>query len=178
LPAAQGPKPGVFEPQGNGDSAAVERCGAQHALARLEQQEEESFLRLQSALRNGDRFEIDACQTYWPKVAETLRRLDLSIELARRDAEEQVTKRLACDVALAIADWLRISFAVFLSSEARPLMGIRDVGEWKHYAFERFRSILHLTVRNALKTNSPIPGWATSKVVESWNIPTLDADGN
>jgi len=57
-------------------------------------------------------------------------------------------------------------------------MGIRDVGEWKHYAFERFRSILHLTVRNALKTNSPIPGWAASKVVESWNIPTLDADGN
>jgi hypothetical protein len=38
--------------------------------------------------------------------------------LARRDAEEQVPKRLACDIALYISDWLRISFAVFLSSEA------------------------------------------------------------
>jgi hypothetical protein len=76
--------------------------------------------------------------------------LDLAVELARR---EHVPKRLACDSALAIADRLRISFALFLSSEARPLMGIRDVGEWKHYAFERFRAILHLTVRNSLKTN-------------------------
>jgi hypothetical protein len=81
-----------------------------------------------------------------------------------------VPKRLACDVALAIADWLRISFAIFLSSEARPLMGIRDVGEFKHYAIERFRSILHLTVRNSLSTRSPIPGWAAEKVKESWNV--------
>jgi hypothetical protein len=90
--------------------------------------------------------------------------------LGRRDAEEQVPKKLACDVALAIADWLRISFTVFLSSEARPLMGIRDVGEWKAYAIERFRSILHLTVRNSLKTQSPIPDWAAEKVKESWNV--------
>ena len=74
--------------------------------------------------------------------------------------------------------WLRISFAVFLSSETLPLMGLRFPGEFKYYAFERFRSILHLTVLNSLKTNSPIPEWAASKVTESWNIPTLDADGN
>jgi hypothetical protein len=49
-------------------------------------------------------------------------------------------------------------------------MGIRDLGEWKHYAFERFRSILHLKVRNSLKTNSPIPEWAAQKVKESWNV--------
>jgi hypothetical protein len=81
-----------------------------------------------------------------------------------------VPKKLACDVALVIADWLRISFALFLSSEARPLMGIRDVGEFKHYAIERFRSILHLTVHNSLSTNSPIPDWAAQKVKESWNV--------
>jgi hypothetical protein len=107
-----------------------------------------------------------------------LRRLDLAVELARRDSEEMVPKRLACDIALAISDWLRISFAVFLSSETLPLMGLRSPGEFKHYAFERFRSILHMTLRNSLKTNGPIPDWAASKVVESWNIPTLDVDGN
>jgi hypothetical protein len=73
-------------------------------------------------------------------------------------------------LALYVSDWLRIAFAQFLSSEARPLMGIRDVGEWKYYAIERFRSILHLTVRNSLKTNSPIPPWAAEKVKESWNV--------
>jgi hypothetical protein len=87
--------------------------------------------------------------------------LDVSIEQARRDAKEQVPKRLACDVAVAISDWLRISFAVFLSSETIPLMGLRSLGEFKHYAFERFRSILHITVKNSLKTRSPIPDWAT-----------------
>jgi len=67
---------GALEPQGNGDAAAAGRRGAQHTLSRLEAQEEESFRRLQVALQGGDRFEIDACQTYWLKVAETLRRLD------------------------------------------------------------------------------------------------------
>ena len=34
------------------------------------------------------------------------------------------------------------------------------------------------TVRNNLKTRSPIPDWAASKVAESWNVPTSDADRN
>src|SRR5215471_18778098 len=35
-PAARHREAGAFEPQGNGDSAAAGRRGAQHALARLE----------------------------------------------------------------------------------------------------------------------------------------------
>jgi len=53
-------------------------------------------------------------------------------------------------------------------------MGIRDDGEWKHYAIERFKSILYLTVRSSLKTRSPIPDWAASKVTESWNVTISD----
>ena len=49
-------------------------------------------------------------------------------------------------------------------------MGIRDVGQWKYYALERFKGILDLTVHNSLKTNSPIPGWAAEKIKESWNV--------
>ena len=58
----------------------------------------------------------------------------------------------------------------FLSSEGRPLQGIKVVGEWMLYAFERFKGILDLTVRNSLKTNSPIPSWVAEKVKESWNV--------
>jgi hypothetical protein len=144
--------------------------GAAWALRRLETSEEEAYRRLQVALERGDQFQIQAAQEFWLRCSETLRRLDISIELARRDAEEMVPKRLACDVAVAISDWLRISFAVFLSSETLPLMGLRSPGEFKHYAIERFRSILHLTVRNSLSTRSPIPPWAAEKVVESWNV--------
>ena len=50
------------------------------------------------------------------------------------------------------------------------LMGIRDFGEWKAYASQRFVGILHITVRNSLATRSPIPDWAAEKVRESWNV--------
>jgi hypothetical protein len=49
-------------------------------------------------------------------------------------------------------------------------MGIKDVGEWKHYAVQRFKGIIDLTVRNSLGTQSAIPDWAAAKIKESWNV--------
>jgi hypothetical protein len=72
-------------------------------------------------------------------------------------------RQMASDVALYISDWFRISFMIFLSSESRTLMGIKDTGEWKNHAVQAFKSILHLTVRNSLKTQSPIPDWGLQK---------------
>jgi hypothetical protein len=129
-------------------------------------------------LAGGNPVAIAAAEDFWLKCSETLRRLDLAVEVARRSEEEQIPKKSGADVALYISDWLRIAFMQFLSSEAKALMGIKEVGQWKAYAFARFKGILALTVRNSLKTNSPIPDWAASKVVESWNIPILDADRN
>jgi hypothetical protein len=96
--------------------------------------------------------------------------LDLAVEVARRQEEAQVPLKTAQAAVLSVSDWLRIAFAQFLSSEVRMLMGCKEVGEFKAYAFERFKSILHLTVRDSLKTNSPIPDWAAEKVKESWNV--------
>jgi hypothetical protein len=90
------------------------------------------------------------------RCSETLRRLDLAVEVARRQEETQVPLRVAEDTITAATDWMQISFAVFLSSEGLALMGIRDFGQWKAYAIERFKGILDLTVKNSLKTQSPI----------------------
>jgi hypothetical protein len=49
------------------------------------------------------------------------------------------------------------------------LIGIKDLGEWKKYAVERFKGILDLTVRSSLQTKSPIPEWAADKVRQAWN---------
>src|SRR6516164_9525972 len=166
------------EPSGNGELPPAGKRGAQHALERLERVEEESHRRLEAALHRGNPLESQSAQDFWLRTAETLRRLDLAVEIARRQEETQVPLRLARDVALYISDWLRISFIIFLSSESRTLMGIKDTGQWKAHAITAFKSILHLTVRNSLKTCSPIPSWAVSKVTESWNIPTLDEDRN
>jgi hypothetical protein len=163
--------PNSVEPPGNAELPPAGKKGAAAALERLEIAEERAHARLEVALTRCDPVQVQACQDFWLKCSETLRRLDLAVELARRDAEEQVPKKLACDVALYISDSLRISFMIFLSSESRTLMGIKDTGQWKAHAISAFKSILHLTVRNSLKTNSPIPDWAAEKVKESWNVP-------
>jgi hypothetical protein len=149
---------------------AIGRKGAQFALQRLEIEEAQLHARLQQALASRNQFEIEQAQMFWVRCVESLRKLDLSVELGRRYLEEMVPKRLACDIALYISDWLRISFMIFLSSESRTLMGIKDTGQWKAHAIAAFKGILDLTVKNSLKTNSPIPPWAAKEVMESWNV--------
>jgi hypothetical protein len=89
------------EPAGKVTLAPAGRKGAAAALERLETAEERAHARLEAALVRGDQMQIQACQDFWLKCSETLRRLDLAVELARRDTEEQVSKKLACDVTLA-----------------------------------------------------------------------------
>jgi len=146
------------------------RRGAAAALERLEKQEEESHRRLERARAAGDPFQIQAAQEFWLKCSETLRRLDLAVEVARRSEEEQIPLKKAQAAVLFAAEWFRIAFMQFLSSEAKPLMGIKDVGEWKAYAFSRFKGILDLTVINAAKTNSAIPDWANDQIKTAWNV--------
>jgi hypothetical protein len=165
-----GPAAGEVEGNGNDELPPAGPKRAQHALARLELEEAEAHRRLQLVLGRGNSVEIESAQQFWVRCVESLRKLDLSIELARRDAEQQVPLRQASDVALFISDWLRISFMLWLSSESRVLMGFQSVGEFKNHAVTTFRSILHLTVKSSLKTRSPIPDWAAEKVKESWNV--------
>jgi len=153
-----------------GELPPLGRRGAAAALERLEETEERAHARLLAAMQRGNASQVQDLQDFWLKCSETLRKLDLAVEMARRDAEEQVPKKLAEDVSLFVAEWLRIAFAQFLSSEARALMAIRDVEEWKSYAIARFKGILDLTVKSSLQTRSPIPDWAASKIREAWNV--------
>jgi hypothetical protein len=151
-----------------GDLPPPGRRGAAAALERLEETEERAHARLLVAMEKGNPFQVQELQDFWLKCSETLRKLDLAIEMARRDAEEQIPKKLAEDLSLFIAEWLRIALAQFLSSEASTLMGIKVLDEWKAYAAQRFRGILEMTVKASLKTHSPIPNWAAAKVVQPW----------
>jgi hypothetical protein len=87
-----------------------------------------------------------------------------------------VSLKEAQDTVLAVCEWLRIAYMVFLSSEGKTLMGIRDYGAWKEYSARRFVGILHLTVMNADRTNSPIPTWAKSMIQIGWNIEGLASE--
>jgi hypothetical protein len=133
--------------------------------------EEESHRRFLEAQAAGDVLAVQAAQDFWLKCSESLRKLDLSVEVSRRQAEVQIPLRQAEDAVLFAAEWMRIAFMQFLSSEGKSLMGIRDFGEWKHYAVERFRGVLNLTVLSADKTRSAVPTWAKERIREAWNVP-------
>jgi hypothetical protein len=97
--------------------------------------------------------------------------LDLSIETERRVAAEQVPKQQIVGVSSQISEWLRTAFAQFLSCESDNLTATDNVGEFKAYAIDRFKRILHTVVKTSLKTDSSMPAWAAEKVVEAWNVP-------
>jgi hypothetical protein len=150
----------------------VGKRGAAAALQRLEEIEERAHARLIRAIELGNPFQVKSAQEFYLRSSETLRRLDLAVETERRTALEQIPMRQIEDISLQIATWLRLSFERFLNAESRGLMGIKDLGEFKFSAIERFKGLLHATVKASLKTD-PIPDWAAVKVIEAWNVPTL-----
>jgi hypothetical protein len=79
---------------GNGDLGPIGKKGAAAALERLEQAEERAHARLEAALGHGNPVEIAAAQDFWLKCSETLRRLDLAVEIARRQEETLVPLRV------------------------------------------------------------------------------------
>jgi hypothetical protein len=101
----------------------VGRRGAAAALQRLEEIEERAHAHLMRAKENGNQFQVMAAQEFYLRTSETLRRLDLAVETERRNAEEQIPKKHAEAVSLYVAEWLRIAFAQFLSSESRQSDG-------------------------------------------------------
>jgi hypothetical protein len=165
----------VAEPQSDLNSielAPVGRRGAAAALQRLEEIEERAHARLMRAIENGNQFQIKNAQEFYLRTSETLRKLDLAVETERRAAEEQIPLRQVESVAAQISTWLRVTFEQFLNAESPGLMSIKDLGEFKFSAIERFRGILHATVKSSRRTDPLIPEWAAVQVIEGWNIPT------
>ena len=130
-------------------------------MERLEAIEERAYARLMRAIEAGNPFQVKGCQEFYLRASETLRRLDLAAETERRTALEQIPLRQIEDIAAQISTWLRTAFEQFLGAESPSLMAMTDLGEFKFLAIERFRGILHTVVKSSLKTNSPIPSWAS-----------------
>jgi hypothetical protein len=66
-PAARVQEPGAFGPQGNAQAAALGRGRRAMGSGAVGTTTGRMFRWLQSASQGGDRFEVDACQTYWLK---------------------------------------------------------------------------------------------------------------
>ena len=151
----------------------VGRRGAAAALARLEEIEERAHARLMQAIEIGNPLQVKACQEFYLRSSETLRRLDIAIQIERRKLGETVSKQLVESVSTQISEWLRLAFNQFLIAESESLMDLNDLGEFKAHAIDHFRGILHATVKARLKTDPQIPPWAAAQVIEAWNVPVF-----
>jgi len=78
--SADGDSVPIVSNDGNGGAAA--------ALRRLEREEVSAYGRLQSAIASGDPLAAKSERDAWLKVSESLRKYDLAIEQARREAGE------------------------------------------------------------------------------------------
>ena len=145
----------------------------------LETAEERAHARLEAALVGGEPIQVQACQEFWLKCSETcsetLRRLDLAVELARRPSqEEQIPLRSAQEVVTFVSEWLRISIVTLLrlvSAEGVTLAaGFKTIGELKVYFIERLKGVMFLTLQNACKTNSPVPPWALERIRTAFSV--------
>ena len=154
----------------NGEILPEGRKGAAAALMRLEAEEAQSYGRLRQALASGNQVEVEQCQLFWVRCVESLRKLDLSVELVRRSEESMISLREAESAVLATAEWLRVATIQFLGFETSSSMAIRNHGKFRAYFIERFRGNLELTVKAADKTCSALPSWAKRAVWEAWNV--------
>jgi hypothetical protein len=59
----------------------------------------------------------------------------------------------------------------FLLYESPASMAKTDLGEFKAHCIDRFKSLLHMTVKGSLRSDPPIPPWAAAQVIEAWNVP-------
>jgi hypothetical protein len=64
-------------------------------LQRLEQTEERAFARLTRAIEHGNEFQIKSAQEFYLRCSETLRRVDLAVEIERRNAVELIPQKQA-----------------------------------------------------------------------------------
>ena len=156
---------------GNGDLPPAGKTGAGHTLRRLEEEEQRAYSRLQAALERGNPIEIQNTQELWLKIAEVLRRLDAGVAISRRSEEEMIPLKTAQETITFVSEWLRISLSTFLSAEGLTLAGgFKTAGELKVYFIERFRGVMFLTLKNAGKTNSPVPPWALEPIRIAFNV--------
>ena|ERR1700741_114696 len=169
-PRVQGSRRARSEPVGNGELPLAGRRGAAAALERLEIAEERAHARLERALLGNDAVQIQACQDFWLKCSETLRRLDLAVEVARRQEEVQIPLKMAQAAVLYAGEWMRIAITQFLSAEITSLVAIKDPNEFKAYFFSRFKGVLDLTIKGADKTRSAVPAWAKESLELAWHL--------
>ena len=160
----------VLSRSATGELPLAGRRGAAAALERLEIAEERAHARLERALLGNDAVQIQACQDFWLKCSETLRRLDLAVEVARRQEEVQIPLKMAQAAVLYAGEWMRIAITQFLSAEITSLVAIKDPNEFKAYFFSRFKGVLDLTIKGADKTRSAVPAWAKESLELAWHL--------
>ena len=65
------------------------------------------------------------------------------------------------------------AFNVSLHEGLTLAAGFKSIGDLKVYFIERLKGVMFLTLKNASKTNSPVPDWALERIKFAFNVEEL-----
>jgi hypothetical protein len=148
--------------------------GAANALRRLESAEARAYADFKQATASGDDIRIRASRENWLKISESLRRFDLAIEQARRDAGDLVPKEAALRMCYEIKEGLW--FAFLAMEQACPFfVGLTSpLQAWELLTKLRDSVLASVTTHLGRAQKHPLPKWMV-KAVTLGEFPTPNA---
>ena len=114
------------------EAEADGEIGAAAALRRLEQQELESFRRLEGAIAAGDAIKIRLCHDVWLKCGEALRKYDLMVEQSRRSTGELVPIGEMQKFFRHFIASMQIAFTLGAEGITNEICGKKELEIYKH----------------------------------------------
>jgi hypothetical protein len=143
--------------------------GAAAALKRLQEFERNSANRLNAAIAGRDPVLISSSTKDHVSIAGALIKFENLVAQSARDSGELIPKGQMERAVVAIADWIRLSFQAFLSSETPHLVAIKDPAQFVIAARTGFAAAVKTGFMNSRRSKNAIPEWIDQIFSDEYN---------
>jgi hypothetical protein len=142
--------------------------GAAAALKRLQEFEKNSSVRLNAAHAEGDQVVISSATKDHVAIAGALIKFENLVATEARASGELIAKGDMENAIVAIADWIRLAFQAWLSSETPTLVAMKDPHQFVTAARTGFALAVKAGFENSLKSRNPIPEWIAAIFADNY----------
>jgi hypothetical protein len=134
-----------------------DKLGAPAALRRFQIAELDAYRNHKAAVAY--MLAASEAEASWIRIASQMRHHEDQVKQADRASGELISKKEMQDACVALADWIRLSFKPWISSEAPTLVAINDPAKFDIEANAGFRASLKFWFENSRKSKNAIPAW-------------------
>jgi transcription elongation GreA/GreB family factor len=143
--------------------------GAAAALKRLQEFERNSAIRLNAAIATNEPILTSSATKDHVAIAGALIKFENLVSQEARASGELISKAEMERAVAAIADWIRLSFQSWLSSETPNLVAINDPKEFAAAARTGFAGAVKACFMNSRKSRNAIPEWIDRIFSDEYN---------